>query len=286
MDARIRARRIQIQAARARKRRRWICSGVAVIVLAVAAVAVARSPLFAITEVRLVGVSGEQAVELRGLTPIALGENLLTADLGHAEGRLQGLPWIRAVRAVRQPPSAVEIRVEVRQPLAAVRLSGALWTVDVEGVVLAPGGKPGLVEIDAPNSVLPRVGTPASDAAVRNALAVHAALPPRLSKAVDRYDAPSERGLRVHLVLSELSGRSSGVPSGVASSGVPSGMASGVWVRFGADERSEEKARVLDALLEQVRRSSGRIAEIDVRAPDNPVLVPAGRSQVVEESSR
>ncbi|MGH8903655.1 MAG: cell division protein FtsQ/DivIB [Egibacteraceae bacterium] len=277
IDARIRARRIQIQAARARKRRRWICSGAAVIVLAVAAVAVARSPLFAITEVRLVGVSGEQAVELRELTPIALGENLLTADLGHVEGRLQGLPWIRTVRAVRQPPSAVEIRVEVRRPVAAVRLAGELWTVDVEGVVLAPGGKPGLVEIDAPNSVLPRVGTAASDAAVRNALAVHAALPPRLSKVVDRYDAPSERGLRVHLMLSELS---------VAPPGDPSGVAFGVWVRFGADERSDEKARVLDVLLEQVRRSSGRIAEIDVRAPDNPVLVPAGRSRVVEESSR
>lgn len=260
MDARIRARRSQIQAARARKRLMRISSGVAVILLAVAAVATARSPLFAITEVRLVGVSGEQATELRELTPITLGENLLTADLGHAERRLEGLPWVRAVRAVRYPPSVVEIHVEVRQPVAAVRLAGALWTVDAEGVVLVPGAKPGLVEIDAPNSVLPGVGTAASDAAVRNALAVHAALPPRWRHAVDRYDARSQRGLRIHLVLPD----SSGAPSST----------SAIWVRFGAAERSDEKARVLDALLEQVRWASGRIAEIDVRAPDNPVLVP------------
>lgn len=272
MDARIRARRIEVQAARARKRRRWVSSGVAMILLVVAAVAAARSPLFAITEVRLVGVSGEQAVELRELVPITMGENLLTADLRHVEGRLEGLPWVRTVRAIRHPPSAVEIRVEVRQPVAAVRLSGAVWTVDAEGVVLGPGTKPGLVEIDAPNSVLPGVGTAASDAAVRNALAVRAALPPHLSEVVDRYDAPSERGLRVHLMLPELAAVSPQTP--------------GIWVRFGADERSDEKTRILDTLLEQVRRASGRIAEIDVRAPDNPVLVPASRSQVVDESSR
>jgi hypothetical protein len=33
---------------------------------------------------------------------------------------------------------------------------------------------------------------------------------------------------------------------------------------------------VLDALLEEVRKAGVPIAEIDVRAPDNPVLVPAG----------
>ncbi|MGH8885358.1 MAG: cell division protein FtsQ/DivIB [Egibacteraceae bacterium] len=278
MDARIRARRRQIQAARARKRLVRFASGVAVILLAVAAAALARSPLFAVTEVRLVGVSGKQAVEVRELMPIALGENLLTADLGHVERRLEGLPWIRSARAIRHPPSAVEIRVETRQPAAVVRLEGALWTVDAEGVVLAPGGKPGLVEIDGPNSVLPGVGTATSDAAVRNALAVHTALPSRLSHAVDRYDAPSERGLRLHLVLPELSGASPPAPATSSSSSSP--LPPGIWVRFGTDERSDEKARVLDALLEQIRRASGRIVEIDVRAPDNPVLVPNGMGAV------
>jgi cell division protein FtsQ len=275
MDARIRARRLQIKAARARKRRRWISSGIAVILLAVAAVAAARSPLFAISEIQVVGVSGEQAVEVRELMPIALGQNLLTADLGHAQRRLEGLPWVRAVQAVRHPPAAVELRVEVRQPVAVVRLANALWTVDAEGVVLAPGAKPGLVEIAAPNSVLPGVGIAASDAAVRNALAVHAALPPHLSSAVDRYDAPSQRGLRAHLML----------PNGLRESDPQRGQHDarspttlGIWVRFGTDERSNEKARVLDALLKQVWQAQGRIAEIDVRAPDNPVLVPI-RSQ-------
>jgi cell division septal protein FtsQ len=275
MDARIRARRLQIKAARARKRRRWISSGIAVILLAVAAVAAARSPLFAISEIRVVGVSGEQAVEVRELMPIALGENLLTADLGHAQRRLEGLPWVRAVQVVRHPPSAVELRVEVRQPVAVVRLASALWMVDAEGVVLAPGAKPGLVEIDAPNSVLPGVGIAASDAAVRNALAVHAALPPRLSSAVDRYDAPSQRGLRAHLMLPNRL-RESGPQRGQHDALSPT--TPGIWVRFGTDERSNEKARVLGALLKQVWQAQGRIAEIDVRAPDNPVLVPI-RSQ-------
>jgi cell division protein FtsQ len=254
MDERIRARRREIREARERRRRRWVASLLAVIALGAGAVAAARSPLFAISEIRLTGVSGERAQELRDYTPLRVGENLLAADLGRVERRLQQVPWVRAVNAVRLPPSTVEVRVEMRQPTAVVRLAGAVWTVDADGVVLGPGAQQGLVVIEAPNSVLPGVGTQASDAAVRNALAVHAALPPRWRDAVDRYDAPSERGLRLHLALNPQDG--------------------GLWVRFGSAEEGEAKSRVLEALLAEVDRAPVPVAEIDVRAPGNPVLVP------------
>lgn len=268
MDERIRARRMQVRAAHARRRRRWIASGIAVVLLAVAAAAVARSPLFAVTEVRLTGVNAEQAEELGMFTPVRRGENLLALDIGSIERRLERLPWVRSVDAVRVPPSTLEVRVDVREPVAVVRLEGTVWLVDATGVVLGPGAKRGLIEIDAPRSVLPGVGEQASDAAVRNALAVHAALPPHWREAVDHYDAPSERGLRLHLVLDQGAEAAEG-------SGEPESQASGIWVRFGAAERAEDKAQVLDALLEQVRKAPVVIAEIDVRAPDNPVLVPA-----------
>jgi cell division protein FtsQ len=268
MDARIRARRIAVYQAEVRKRRRWVISGVAVVLLAVAAVAAARSPLFAITEIRIVGASGERAAQLRDFMPITVGENLLAADLAQVERRLAQVAWVRAVDVVRIPPSTVDVRVQVRQPIANVRLADALWAVDADGVVLGPGAQKGLVEIDAPNSVLPGVGTRVSDAAVRNALAVHAALPPHRRHAVDRYDAPSERGLRLRL-------RVDPTVFGPHPEG-SEGDRTGVWIRFGSVDRSEQKTRVLDALLEEVRKAGVPIAEIDVRAPDNPVLVPAG----------
>jgi hypothetical protein len=272
MDARIRARRHAIHEEQARRRRRWIVSAAAVVLLTVAAGAAARSPLFTITETRLVGVDGERAAELRDFLPITEGENLLAADLRRVERQLAQVPWVREVNAVRLPPSTVEVRVAVRQPAAVVRLAGAVWTVDRDGVVLAPGiggtppgprnirGPRGLVVIEAPNSVLPGVGTRASDAAVQNALAVHAVLAERWRSAIDRYDAPSERGLRLHLVLERDH--------------------DGIWVRFGSAERGEEKSRVLQALLAEVERAPFPIAEIDVRAPGTPVVVPSSHMTI------
>ena len=259
MDARIRERRRAVQEAQVRRRQRWLGSAAAVVLLATAAVVASRSPMFAITEIRLVGVDGERAAELRDFAPLREGENLLATDLRRVERRLAQVPWVRAVDAVRLPPSTVEVRVEVRRPVAVVRLAGAVWTVDSDGVVLAPGAQEGLVVIEAPNSVLPGVGTRASDAAVQNALAVHTALPERWREVVDRYDAPSERGLRLHLVLD------------------PEHRDGGGWVRFGSAERGEDKSRVLMALLEEVERAPVPVAEIDVRAPGNPVLVPRSR---------
>jgi cell division protein FtsQ len=260
MHERIRARRREIHEEEARRLRRWKLNGLAVVVLVAAAVAASQSPLFAITEIRLTGVNAEREAELRDFMPLQTGENMLAADLGRVERRLEQVPWVRAVDAVRLPPSTVEIRVEERQPAAVVRLAGGVWTVDGDGVVLSPGAQPGLVVIEAPNSVLPGVGIRASDAAVRNALAVHAALPPRWRQAVDRYDAPSERGLRLHLSLQP------GSPDG------------GIWVRFGSAERGGAKSRGLEALLAEVQRAPVPVAEIDVRAPGNPVLVPRSRA--------
>lgn len=228
-------------------------------VLAGAAV-VSRSPLFAIDEVRIEGVGGARAGEVERTAAVEAGQNLLDADLRGAGERVSALPWVRAVEVRRVPPSTVSIEVEPRIVVATVNTDDASWLVDAEGVVVAGGSDTELLRIDAVNSVLPGPGVRISDAAVRNALAVHAALPDHVRQQVVRYSAPDVRGLRVLLRLRE--GRDD------------------VWVRFGTAERVEAKAKVIDALLTQARdhfRDDGAgIAELDVRAPDNPVLVPAG----------
>lgn len=231
--------------------------------VAVAAVAVARSPLFAIAEVRVAGVVGQQVDEVRHAAALRPGHNLLTADLRAAEDRVARLPWVRTAEARRVPPSTVQIRATPREPVAVVRLPGAAWLVDADGVVVAGGSREGLVEIRAPNSVLPGVGVEVRDAALRNAIAARNQLPDGLRAAVVRYEAPTERGLRLHLD-------------------------NGVVVRFGSAEHVAAKARSLVLLLEQARVQAERhganpqedaaedlgVGEIDVRAPDNPVLVP------------
>lgn len=265
MDERMRARRRQVAHDRARRRRRVTLSVSALLLLAAGAAAVARSPLFDLVDVRVVGASGDAAVEVREAAALRPGDNLLAVDLGSAAARVAELAWVREAEARRIPPSTVEVRAVPREPVAVVRLDGRAWLVDAEAVLVAGGARDDLVEVAAPNSVLPGVGVRISDAALRNAIAVRNGLPEPLRAAVVRYEAPSERGLRLHLD-------------------------SGVVVRFGSADRVGAKARSVAMLLEQARTQSERhgeageaggemqVAEVDVRAPDNPVLVPAVRS--------
>lgn len=266
MDERIRARRREVRRARARKRRRVTVALLLLAGVVVGGVVVSRSALFEITDVEvdiadLAGAHDDRVAQVAAAAGISPGENLLHTDLSAAETRVEALPWVRTVEIGRVPPSTVRIAVTPRAPVATVNSEDSSWLVDAAGVVVAGGARDDLVHIDAVNSVLPGPGVRISDAAVRNALTVRAQLPESLREHVVRYDAPSPRGLRL-LVRSEAA-------------------PDGVWVRFGLAERVDAKVAVLTALLEQAREhltgdDEAAIAEFDVRAPDNPVLVPAG----------
>ena len=80
--------------------------------------------------------------------------------------------------------------------------------------------------------------------------------------AVLRYDVESQTDLRLLLDVPDL------VQEGEE----------GMLVRFGLAERIDTKARVIGLLLDQARAHASAaqaIAELDVRAPDNPVIIPA-----------
>lgn len=259
MDARIRARRHEVFRERARRRGRVTGSIVVLVVLVAIVVGVARSPLFAIVDVRVAGATPEQHDAVRQAAGLQPGDNVLLVDLGAAAERVQDLPWVRVADARRLPPSAVELRVVPREPVLVVRLPDASWLVDGEGVVVEGGARQGLIAVEAPHSVVPGVGAHVRDAALRNALSAHAQLPAELRARVQRYEARSARDLRLHL-------------------------RGGVLVRFGVADDVAAKARSVKLLLGQARAHAQRrpssggegsgVAEIDVRAPDNPVLVP------------
>lgn len=259
VDARILARRRAVVAAGERRRRRVLASFVALLALAAVGVALSSSPLFAVDEVRVTGASGEDAELVREIAGVEPGEPLLAVDLAAIDGEVAALPWVRDVAVSRIPPSTIEVAVTPREPVVNVGLAGAWWLLDAEGYVVGGGLREDLARIEALSSELPGPGREAGDAAVRNALAVHLALPSQVRAEVDRYDAPSARGLRLRLAES------------------------GIWVRFGPAERVELKAEVMTLLLEQAREQAALageedlgVLELDVRAPDNPVLIPGG----------
>jgi cell division septal protein FtsQ len=257
MDERFRARRREVAAAAVRRRRRIALSLLGMLGLLLAAFALSRSPLFAVDEVAVTGVAGERAAVVAAIAAVAPGERLLSVDRGAIAAEVEALPWVRDVVVSRVPPSTIQVTVTPRDPVVSVALPGSSWLLDAEGVVVGGGAGEGLVRIDAPNAVLPGAGVEVVDVAVRNALAVHLALPGPIRALVASYDAPSDRGLRLLLDQDDIR------------------------VRFGLAERVEAKAQVIGLLLEQARAQAllqGAddlgIAELDVRAPDNPVLIP------------
>lgn len=101
----------------------------------------ASTDLLRIREVRFLGTNRASPAELKALSPVRPGDQLLTADLPALERALARHPWVKSAEAHRRLPAAVEVRVEEREPGALVDLGG-LYLMDREAQVFkraAPG---------------------------------------------------------------------------------------------------------------------------------------------------
>lgn len=261
MHERFRARRQEVQDAGRRRRRRIMGSLIAVVTVTVLAVGLSFSPLFAVAEVQVTGLDAEREQEVRQAAGISPGQNLLFADLAGAGEAVRGLPYVATVDVRRVPPSTLEIAVDAREPVAVLRLEAESWLLDAGGTLVGGGTLPDLVPIDAPDASLPPVGEEIGPSGARTALAIHAALPPALQDRVERYDAPDEHGVRL------LLRRDAPAEEGM----------SPITVLVGDAERVEAKAQAVDLLLARMAAEQDLDLarfELDVRAPDNPVLRP------------
>jgi cell division protein FtsQ len=280
-DQRIRARRRRLSQARAARRQRLTWSLVAVLAVVALGCAAADSALFALDDVTVSGVRGarsERVADMAGLRP---GSNLLRADLAEAEAQVESLPWVQRAHATRMPPSSVRIDVTARTPVAVVRAGDRAWIVDGEGVVVG-GGQPAALPVIEAGGVELTPGRPVNDPALRNAIDVHKRLPGQVRQRVVRYEVDSVRGLRIK--LSTRRGPATG-------SELPPPNPDGLWVRFGAAEQVAAKARTVAGLLgeelsSELRRQGDRVrvAELDVTAPEHPVLIPENPGEVAAPS--
>lgn len=259
MHERFRDRRRAVRDARHRTRRRRQAWTAAAVVAAAAAAAVVASPVFAIADVVLLGVAEERQPAFLAAFGLGAGDHLLTSDLAAAEARGERLPWVASVDTRRRLPGTLDATVLVREPVAVVRLEDAAWLVDRDGVVVAGGSAPALPVVAARGAGLPGLGEQTTDPAVLAPLAVLEGLPADLALRVERVEARGDRDVWLDVAAA---------PTHAAAV-----------VRVGAPDAVEEKARAVSLLLEGDGRRPGvdpAGAVVDVRAPGNPVLVPAG----------
>jgi len=110
---------------------------------------VAHTPTLQVATIRVKGnrhlAEGEVMALLEGLR----GQHILLTDLESWRRRLLGSPWIEDAALRRVLPATVEVVIRERRPMAVARLSGSLYLVDDQGLVI-DDYSPNYAQLDLP----------------------------------------------------------------------------------------------------------------------------------------
>ncbi|MGL4306946.1 MAG: cell division protein FtsQ/DivIB [Mycobacteriaceae bacterium] len=193
------------------------------------------SPLMSVRSVVIVGSEAVAQEEVKAVLAVREGQPLLQVDTSAAAMRVASIPKIASARVQREYPSTLRVTVIERRPVVFFDSPLGAHLVDKSGIDYAleppPPGVPRLVVAD------PGVKSPETKAA----LEVLSVLPLSVSNQLQEIAAPSISAISMRL----LDGRS---------------------VIWGTQERTEEKALKLAALLTQ----PGQI--YDISSPDLPTI--------------
>ncbi|KTS05447.1 FtsQ-type POTRA domain-containing protein [Microbacterium testaceum] len=241
--ARRRALRAEVRRFTVRQRRRrriWIGVGVSVAVMVVATVGAAYSPLFALERVDVVGTSQLDAAAVTEALSDQVGTPLALIDDSKIKAALVRFPLVESYTLEAQPPHDLVVRIVERTPIGVVQTAAGFTVVDAAGVVLsttpqAPAGQP-VLDIPAGTSSEP----------FRAAGRVMRALPDGIRSQVTAVSATTPDDVTLTL------------------------GATGTRVMWGSADRSPEKARVLDLLMQKSPPDSTR--EYDVTSPEAGVI--------------
>jgi cell division protein FtsQ len=107
------------------------------------------TPLLAVEDVLLEGLSRADPAALRARVAPWRGRNLLAVDLERVRRAVAADPWVEAASVRRNLPDALAIRIAERQPVAVAVLDGALTLVDGRAEPIARW-QAGMEDLDLP----------------------------------------------------------------------------------------------------------------------------------------
>ncbi len=219
-----------------------------VLVFLTAAYVLARSSVFEVREVRVLGNSSltrEKIVSVAGINP---GENIFKLDLKSSAERLKAIPLVKSVDMARKLPSAVEIRVEERKPRALLPVAGGFIQVDDEGVCLQKGdiAADQLPVVTGAKFSPPAPGSRVESEALMNALAVVRGLPGGLLPMLSEVNVEGDQVVAYTL--------------------------DGIQCRLGTAVDVQKKGEVLAKVLSELKVKGRRIEYIDLSYTASPVV--------------
>lgn len=165
---------------------RWIF-GVGAVVLISLVLAAYFTPMLAITNLQVVGTNRVTTQEIEARLKPILGESLTQVSEQQVAGLLAEFELIDTVSLESRPPHTLLVRIQEREPLVMLRVSGEYQLFDAAGVKIAQA-----TDQDA----LPRlidVGNPKSSAKFEPAIAILLEMPQRLFQDLEslRFDGDS-----------------------------------------------------------------------------------------------
>lgn len=197
-------------------------------------------------------VSGNEIVS-RGEIVAAAGVsdkiNMWLQNPGAIAARIERIPYIATAHVHRIPPTTMSLAVSERKPFAVVHSGSAVVLVDHDLRVLQPAqdDPPALPQFVIKSGAALEAGSFLTDPA---SLAMR-----------DDYDAM----IAAHVVPTELSFDRFG--------GLVADVRGGVRILLGDDNDLAKKLALVDPILAQVVRKERRVAAVDLRAPNTPVVV-------------
>ena len=226
-----------------------------VLVVLAAGLAAGLAYFTGVCQIRQVNFTGNkylQADNLKQLGGMGSYANLVTLPVGKVARSLESSPWVRDAQVQRHLLHTVNIRVVERTPVAVLDCGGTGFLVDGDGFVIAQAANDQfkeLTRVHGGDIKPPAIGTRVTDGKVLGCLSVLNSMP------------QSVRGLM--LLGNPFDGRG------------PVFMTSlGFNVVYGATSGFSAKNDVLEAIIVDVKNNRRKIAYIDLRVPDSPVVKP------------
>lgn len=218
------------------------------LVFLTAAYVLARSSVFEVREIRVVGnnsLAREKIVSVSGINP---GENIFKLDLKNSAEKLKAIPVIKSVDMSRKLPSAVEIKVEERRPRALLPVQGGFISVDDDGVYLQKGDivSSQLPVVTGVSFTVPAPGGQIKSEALDTALGVVKEIPPGLLP-----------------LLSEVN---------INGGQVVAYTLDGIQCRLGTAADMKQKGEVFIKVLNELKVKGKRIEYIDLSYTGSPVV--------------
>ena len=206
----------------------------------------------AIENITITGNKSLTTDEVRQLSGIAAYKNLITLPVKRLAANLERNLWIRDVKVGRHLLHTVNMVVEERSPLAMLDYSGACFLVDERGFIFTgttADQLPELLRIYCGDLAAPKIGETVKDKKISESVKIVASMP---------------QALRASLSLANpFDGR-----------GVVFASKGGFAIVYGSAEETARKNEVLQAVLLDIANNGRRIAYVDVKVPDAPVIKP------------